>query len=137
MEIIYLPSYEMKEVREEIERCKPKLILCGAGTFLEVLASQQMAYPSRLRENASRISADTANHPIARREMKLLAMLARGQTNDDIANALFLSSRTVKRILSDLFERLGVTNRTELASRVAELSLLEGRSIDRVTDSGA
>lgn len=125
VEITYFPSYEMKEVREEIERRKPKLIVCGAGAFLEVLASQQLASPSRSREDASRVSADKANHPIARREMKVLAMLAKGQTNGDIAKALFLSPRTVKRILSSLFERLRVTNRTELASRVAELSLLE------------
>jgi DNA-binding NarL/FixJ family response regulator len=125
MEITYLPSYEMKEVREEIERCKPKFIVCGAGAFLEVLASQQLANPSRPRKDASRVSADKANHPIARREMKVLAMLAKGQTNGDIAKALFLSPRTVKRVLSSLFERLRVTNRTELASRVAELSLLE------------
>ena len=57
--------------------------------------------------------------------MKILAMLAKGQTNDEIAKALRLSSRTVKRILSSLFERLQVTNRTELAGRVAELSLLQ------------
>jgi DNA-binding NarL/FixJ family response regulator len=125
MEITYLPSYEMEEVREEIERCKPKLILCGAGAFLDVLASQPMGNSSRPRENSSRISADEVNHPIARREMKILAMLTKGKTNDDIARTLFLSSRTVKRILSGLFERLQVTNRTELASRVAELSLLE------------
>jgi DNA-binding NarL/FixJ family response regulator len=57
--------------------------------------------------------------------MKILAMLVKGQTNDEIAKALRLSSRTVKRILSSLFERLQVTNRTELAGRVAELSLLQ------------
>ena len=57
--------------------------------------------------------------------MKILSMLAKGETNDEIAKALHLSSRTVKRNLSSLFERLRVTNRTELASRVAELSLLE------------
>jgi DNA-binding CsgD family transcriptional regulator len=125
MEITHLPSYEMKEVREEIERCKPKLILCGAGAFLDILASQPSGNPSRPRENVSRISVGEANHSIARREMKILALLAEGQTNADIAKALFLSTRTVKRILSSLFERLQVKNRTELAGRVSDLSVIE------------
>jgi DNA-binding NarL/FixJ family response regulator len=57
--------------------------------------------------------------------MKILSMLAKGQTNNEIAQALRLSSRTVKRVLSSLFERLEVTNRTELVGRAAELSLLQ------------
>jgi DNA-binding CsgD family transcriptional regulator len=125
MEITYLPSCKMQEVREEIERRKPKLIVCGVGAFLDVLTSQLPGVPSRPRENISRISADGAHYLIARREMKILALLAKGKTNNDIAKALFLSSRTVKRILSSLFERLQVTNRTELAGRVSELSLRE------------
>jgi DNA-binding NarL/FixJ family response regulator len=71
------------------------------------------------------MAASAGNPPIARREKKVLTMMAKGHTNEEIAQALRLSSRTVKRILSSLFERLGVSNRTELAGRVAELSLLE------------
>jgi DNA-binding NarL/FixJ family response regulator len=52
-----------------------------------------------------------------------LAMLSTGKTNDEIATALHLSTRTVKRTLSGLFERLHATNRTELASRAAKLHL--------------
>ena len=51
-------------------------------------------------------------------------MLEEGKTNDEIARALHLSARTVKRTLSGLFERLEATNRTELTSRAAKLRLL-------------
>jgi len=52
-------------------------------------------------------------------------MLAQGKTNDEMAEALRLSTRTVKRTLSGLFERLRASNRTELTSRAAKLRLLE------------
>jgi DNA-binding NarL/FixJ family response regulator len=124
VEITYLPSYDMEEVREEIERFKPKLILCGADAFLDILPAWPPGVSNRLKQTEVH-TTKAGNPPVTRREVKVLTMLAKGQTNDEIAKALRLSSRTVKRILSSLFERLEVTNRTELAGRVAELSLLE------------
>jgi DNA-binding NarL/FixJ family response regulator len=125
VEITYLPSRDMEEVREEIERFKPKLILCDADAFLDALAAWPPAVSNHPKQNEVHPTTEAGNPPVTRREMKVLTMLAKGQTNDEIAKALRLSSRTVKRILSSLFERLQVTNRTELAGRVAELSLLE------------
>lgn len=125
LEITYLPSYDMEEVRDEIERFKPKLVFCGADAFLDALPERPPGVSIRPRQNITYMNAEAGDRPVARREMKILVMLAKGQTNDEIAKALRLSSRTVKRILSSLFERLQVTNRTELAGRVAELSLLK------------
>lgn len=126
IEITYLPSYDMAEVRQEIERCKPKLILCEAAVFLDVLPELSPGSSNRAKNNESGRPSEAVNPPVSRREKKILSMLAKGETNDDIAKALRLSSRTVKRNLSSLFERLQVTNRTELASRISELSILEG-----------
>jgi DNA-binding CsgD family transcriptional regulator len=122
VQIAYLPSHDIEEVREEIERFKPKLILCGADAFLDAFPALPSGKPNRPASSANR----TIDKPlVAKREMEILSMLAKGQTNDEIAQALRLSSRTVKRILSSLFERLEVTNRTELVGRAAELSLLQ------------
>jgi DNA-binding NarL/FixJ family response regulator len=125
VEIAHLPSHDMEEVRDEIERFKPKLILCGADAFLDALPSPSKARVNHPKPNATRTMAEGGKPLLARREMKILTMLAKGQSNDEIAKVLRLSSRTVKRVLSSLFERLQVTNRTELVGRVAELSLLE------------
>jgi DNA-binding NarL/FixJ family response regulator len=125
VEITYLPSHDMEEVRDEIERFKPKLILCGADAFLDALPAPSIGRANHTRPNATRTMTEAGKPLFARREMKILTMLAKGQSNDEIAKALRLSSRTVKRVLSSLFERLEVTNRTELVGRVAELSLLE------------
>jgi DNA-binding NarL/FixJ family response regulator len=125
MKITYLPSYDLEEVRGEIETSNHKLILCGVAAFLKAFPQRPTDVSAPARENGLQTNAEAGISRFARREVRILAMVARGQTNDEIAKSLYLSSRTVKRILSSLYERLQVSNRTELAARVTEISLLE------------
>ena len=58
------------------------------------------------------------------RERQILRLLIEGQTNAEIANAVFLSPKTVKNYVSSLIDKLGVERRTQiidLVSRNAEL----------------
>ena len=50
------------------------------------------------------------------REREILAWVARGKTNPQIARALFLSPRTVQKHLEHVFKKLGVATRTEAAA---------------------
>ena len=52
------------------------------------------------------------------RELSALRLLANGESNKEIATSLDISERTVKTHLAHLFDKLGVTSRTE-AVRVA------------------
>jgi len=47
------------------------------------------------------------------RESEILKLAARGMSNKDIANALFLSVRTVKAHLTSIFNKMGCSGRTE------------------------
>jgi DNA-binding NarL/FixJ family response regulator len=49
------------------------------------------------------------------RERELLAMLARGATNEELADRMHLRVKSVEGMLRRLFDRYGVENRTELA----------------------
>ena len=53
---------------------------------------------------------------LTEREAEVLALVASGQTNKEIATALHLSERTVARHLSNIFTKVGVTSRTAAAS---------------------
>ncbi|HTK14948.1 MAG TPA: response regulator transcription factor, partial [Acidimicrobiia bacterium] len=55
---------------------------------------------------------------LSAREREVLAALADGLTNQEIAERLFISERTANRHLSNIFTKLGVHNRTA-AARVA------------------
>ena len=50
------------------------------------------------------------------REAEVLARVAAGSSNRDIATALFISEKTVARHLSNIFDKLGVSSRTEAAA---------------------
>ncbi len=57
--------------------------------------------------------------PLSPRQLDVAKLAASGSTNGAIAEVLRVSENTVKTHLKDVFERLEVTNRVELAVRIA------------------
>jgi DNA-binding NarL/FixJ family response regulator len=60
---------------------------------------------------------------ITRREQDVLRLIALGQTNREIANALSLTVSTVKTHVEHLIDKLNVSDRTQAAVRAIELGL--------------
>jgi DNA-binding NarL/FixJ family response regulator len=127
MEVAFLPTYDIDEIRREIARFKPKLITCRADIFLSALSSSQLAGSTAFRnkQDETSVPRGLTTALVTPRETTILSMLTQGKTNNEMAKTLHLSARTVKRTLSGLYERLGASNRTELSSRVAKLCLLK------------
>ncbi len=61
---------------------------------------------------------------ISKREYEVLEMIARGLSNHEIADQLFISLSTVKTHSSNIFQKLGVQRRTQAIRRAKELRLL-------------
>ena len=59
---------------------------------------------------------DDPKTQLNRREQQMLELIAKGRSNKDIAEVLFLSPRTVKNYTSIIFKKLGVNNRAEAAA---------------------
>jgi len=64
---------------------------------------------------------------LSHRESTVLAMVAEGHTNAEIATSLFLAESTVKSHLRSVFAKLGVNSRQEAAA-VAQASAPSGRT---------
>ena len=62
--------------------------------------------------------------PLTAREVELLGLLAAGRSNQRIAGELVVTLDTVKKHVSHVMDKLGVTNRTEAVARARELGLL-------------
>jgi two-component system NarL family response regulator len=80
----------------------------------DVLAGKTYLAPSAAAKLAERVT----QVQLTPRELATLRLMADGHSNKEIASALEISERTVKTHLGHLFEKLGVTSRTE-AVRVA------------------
>ena len=62
--------------------------------------------------------------PLSEREIEVLALAARGQTNKAISAQLFISDRTVQGHLAHVYDKLGVNTRTEAVMRAVALGLI-------------
>ena len=64
--------------------------------------------------------------PLSERELEVLAFVARGASNREIAEQLVITVGTVKSHLNHILRKLDAQNRTEAAARARTLGLLEG-----------
>jgi two-component system NarL family response regulator len=80
----------------------------------DVLAGKTYLAPSA----AAKLAEGVTRVQLTPRELSTLRLMADGRTNKEIAGDLGITERTVKTHLGHLFDKLGVTTRTE-AVRVA------------------
>jgi LuxR family maltose regulon positive regulatory protein len=62
--------------------------------------------------------------PLSDRELEVLRLVAQGLSNQEIADKLFLSAGTVKRHMSNIYQKLDVHSRTQAVDRARNLKLL-------------
>jgi two-component system, NarL family, nitrate/nitrite response regulator NarL len=65
--------------------------------------------------------------PLTRRELEIIAAVVDGASNKEVADRFGLSPQTVKNHLSNIFDKLGVSNRVELALYAVNRQLFPGR----------
>lgn len=61
------------------------------------------------------------------RECEVLALIAAGRTNREVAEALVISERTVHRHVSNIFRKLGLSSRSALTAYAFEHGLAAHR----------
>jgi len=91
---------------------------------LAVYAGESVLHPSVARKVLNRfvpISGEPTKHEplevLSKREMEVLKLAARGLSNQNIAEELCLSMRTVQGHLGHIFNKLQVSSRTEAVVR--------------------
>lgn len=62
--------------------------------------------------------------PLSQRELEVLGLVAQGASNAEIAGHLVITLNTVKRHISNIFEKLGVSNRTQAVAQARSFGLL-------------
>jgi LuxR family maltose regulon positive regulatory protein len=79
-----------------------------------------------LEREASGAGLRTASlpEPLSERELEVLALIAAGKSNREIADELFVAVGTVKTHAKNVYRKLGAHGRTEALARARELRLL-------------
>jgi DNA-binding NarL/FixJ family response regulator len=73
---------------------------------------------------AAHTSALAPVEPLSARELEVLALLAAGRSNKEIARALHVTEGTVKTHTNNLYRKLGARNRTEAVVYARDLGLV-------------
>jgi LuxR family maltose regulon positive regulatory protein len=74
---------------------------------------------------AVEVAAPTLAEPLTDRELQVLALLAAGVSNQQIASELVVALETVKKHVSHILAKLGAANRTQAVARARALGLLQ------------
>ncbi|AMY04457.1 DNA-binding response regulator [Staphylococcus condimenti] len=107
-------GYEMKDV-------EPDVLI---ESIHKVLEGAKIIHPE-----VQKVIEDVAKKPhhinkLSNRETEVLKEMAKGKTNKEIAETLFVSEKTVKTHVSHIFSKLQVTDRTQAAIYAMENKLI-------------
>jgi DNA-binding NarL/FixJ family response regulator len=72
-------------------------------------------------------SRERERSPLSQREREIVALVAQGFKNKEMAEKMFISEQTVKNHLHNIFDKLGVSDRLELALYAIHNNLHTGR----------
>ncbi|MGI5921539.1 MAG: response regulator [Syntrophomonadaceae bacterium] len=124
VKVIVLTIYEDEEVVEMVKAGVSAYVLKDVAgselidTIYKVMAGEVVIHPrvaSRLVRELTRPEKKKDEIKLTRREMDVLALLVKGNTNKDMAELMCISEKTVKNHLTSIFRKLGVKDRTQAA----------------------
>jgi DNA-binding NarL/FixJ family response regulator len=114
-------GYMLKDATPEDLGQAIRVALSGSGNVLSPRVIQNL-----FDETEALADGDAGRRPelsLTHRERDILALLAEGRSNREIAQTLYLSEKTVKAHLAAIFRKLGVTNRTQAAMAAVQLGI--------------
>lgn len=89
-------------------------------------AAMTRAMATRLLKGVAQRSADAekGEEPLTERELTVLRLVARGASNPEIAEALFITVNTVKSHIKSILSKLHLENRTQVAAYAVRAGLV-------------
>jgi DNA-binding CsgD family transcriptional regulator len=104
------------EAREPLRQALELAEVCGCPPLVESVRSELYATGARPRS-----AALTGVEALTARELRVATLAADGQTNREIAQALYVTPKTVEVHLSSAYRKLDIRSRRELAGALGEV----------------
>lgn len=116
-------GYQLKDIEPDDLVKSIRQIMRGEHT-IHPEATSQLEQGLREEENMPHIQ-----NPLTPREQDVLAELTKGKSNREIASSLFVTEKTVKTHISNIFTKLQVQDRTQAALYAVKHGLTEGSGV--------
>src|SRR5512140_736968 len=98
-----------------------------AAVIRQFVANDEVQQPSVQSMPAAPPTRERERSPLSQREREIVALVAQGFKNKEMAEKMFISEQTVKNHLHNIFDKLGVSDRLELALYAIHNNLHSGR----------
>jgi len=108
------------DARAELAAAARMFADCGARSLLAATVREQRRLGVRVPGPAT-TGRGPGPHGLTQRELDVVKLVREGYTNQQIAESLFVSVRTVETHLSHAFAKLGVSSRTGLLKALGEV----------------
>lgn len=112
-------GYVLKGARHEEMLRAIRAVAQGEAIFSPAIAARLMDFFARMRLEATR----QIFPELSEREREILALIAQGLKNAEIARQLVLSEKTVRNHVSNILSKLHVADRTQAILRAREAGL--------------
>jgi len=107
-------GYLLKSVREHELIDAVRAVHAGESVLHPAIARKVL---NRFVPSAEKTGKEGPAENLSKREIDVLRLATKGLSNQEIANRLYLSLRTVQAHLGHIFNKLGVSSRTEAVVR--------------------
>lgn len=107
-------GYGNRHMREANLRQAVQNVLDGQIWFPPSIVSRLIDVVGGTGNAEDRASSDELLNALSKREREVALLVAKGMSNQKVADTIFVSLRTVKAHLSSIYEKTGVRNRLEL-----------------------
>ena len=103
---------------KDIEAAKEAEVYVAALIGIGTMVMKQNTYQTPKQE----LNIDMLSERLTTREMDVLNLLVQGCSNREIADRLFISIHTVKNHITNIFQKIGVNDRSQLIALVYQLN---------------
>jgi DNA-binding NarL/FixJ family response regulator len=98
--------------------------VAGGGALIEPSVARKVLAEFARVAPPARTAGQALPEPLSDREQEILALVARGLSNREIAERLCLAPGTVKNYVTLILQKLGTRDRVQAAIRAREMGLL-------------